>query len=81
MEPDFDYDLDEIAHIGRRSITLRSAVMEHTKKLKLGCQPSILMPPAWFRAAGKNPVSFEAAHMEALAIAIHEIICATFSIV
>ena len=63
----FDYDLDEIVHIGRRSITLRSAVMEHIEKLKLGRPPSILMPPAWFRAPGKNPPYFEAVHMKVLA--------------
>jgi hypothetical protein len=67
MEPDFDYDLDEIVHIGCRSISLRTAVIEHIEKLKGDRQPSILMPPAWFRAPGKNPAYFEAVHMEALA--------------
>jgi hypothetical protein len=67
MKPDFDYDLDEIVHIRRRSITLRTAVMEHIEKLNRGRQPNILTPPAWFRAPGKNPPYFEAVHMEALA--------------
>jgi hypothetical protein len=67
MEPDFDYDLDEIVFIGEHYMSLRSAVIEHIERMKKGLPATRFGTPSWIRDRGKKPGHFETDHIEALA--------------
>jgi hypothetical protein len=68
MAVGFDYDLEEVVNFGGRDISLRQAILDHAEARKR--VSGIPLPPMWFREQGKQPGSFEAHHMDALADAI-----------
>jgi hypothetical protein len=69
MSLGFDYDLDEIVNFDNKNISLRTAIREY-KDAKKKSAGRVMLSPMWFRDQGKEPGSFDASDMDALAASI-----------